>query len=600
MESLQRGLEIVSMLTECMSLRNHVLDLQRFRQVSNQAVNPSEQHAITLDASLVSVSVVKEDDGSLTCSSEDHTIIRDFLRTSVCSGNVETVEALFRTIDTAASAEQPDGRSVSFAIESSEGYGNGPTTSPCRLRMIVDVPSQLSPKATRRPTDTEMVSCATKAERESCMSARSDDCALVNKQQNRCTTLSTTNLINNVYECHNCAFTTVKATLVHYAILAECMEMITCLVNWGADVSTTLMSRVPSKRSFPMEFLVELSSLSLAVHLGLPRMVEQLLSLGESPHHTSLQVSEELQLPCSLCNNGDMDSESACVCRFYGLSCRDNAEKDRDMCLALWSCPCYPPPASSVYSITDRYSNWKLLLPYYRWDTECAELETSVWIHSILPQEFSLCRLKEFLATPCYTEDEIVCKKFFCALLLQRLMIFDISLRWFRSKKEREHTKEEIASMILSLMQHGAEPSGLSALEAENLCNDWLQVKQSELQFRNMTRQPFNFVPQAEGSRGAGHEFPMLANCVDRAGIRQHLPQASSRVLLNITTPDAQAYLSCAPPPAVCRMLLLPGIGPFDKVVKLMVKAGGIPGIQSASDIPHVDGFFPQRTVMPV
>eukprot|EP00117_Sycon_ciliatum_P036620 scpid60760/ scgid27543/ len=567
-----------------LNLKVYVLELSR-QLLSDEDIEHSEQ-TIIKDAGLVKT----DDDGVLTFSSRDHhENIRHLLRKTVCSGNVKKVEELFRTIGTlGAAAEQPSwcSGSVPHDIRNRE---DGPATH--QLHTMVDASPQLSPKSKRRPLDGSVAAKAGKECPDTIANDIGDECAYVNRQPNAArSTLSTKQLVNYVYECP-CAGATVRATLVHYAILAGCMEMLTCLVRWGTDVSTTLKSQAHSKRYAKKSFPLEFSCLSLAVHLGLPRMVEQLLALGQSPHHTSLQINE-VELACSKC--GSWDVMTSCTCQFTDPS---RCAGDGRTCLALWSYPSHPPPATAVFSCTywrpEVLKYEQILIPYYRWDAECAEL--AFWGPDGF--EVEIASYKKLLATPCFTKDELVCKKFVCALMLQRMVL----LQCLDRDPNNEETPEEIqkyVTVIRCLIQHGANPSGLSALEAGKLCHDWLQVKQREMQCRNVRHQPFSFENRGDPvwleRLGDSSAFPVLANCVDaQTMVRPYFPQRYR--YWHIVAEDARTYFSYAVPPAVCRILnwepyFEENGDAYDELVKLLVDQGGIPGIQSTHEIPFAGG----------
>eukprot|EP00117_Sycon_ciliatum_P014392 scpid88720/ scgid14665/ len=208
---------------EHFSLRSHVDRLQRI---------------VTLDASPIVlprtrslVVLVKLDNGCLTCTSEDYGIIREFLRKSVCCGEVKTAEALLRAISgtaagTAASADGPDRRLVAHDVKSDAGH---------LLRIIVGDALQHTANKTGYPVATETFRPVAMAGRERYMGK---------KQPIAPTWAIARSLINDVYRCCHSEVVTAQPTLVHYAILAGSTAMIACLVRWGADVSTTLMSLV--------------------------------------------------------------------------------------------------------------------------------------------------------------------------------------------------------------------------------------------------------------------------------------------------------------------------------------------------------------------
>eukprot|EP00117_Sycon_ciliatum_P022797 scpid66963/ scgid19555/ len=346
----------------------------------------------------------------------------------------------------------------------------------------------------------------------------------------------------------------LQSNLLHCAILLGHVEMVRCLLKWGADATFTPLYGYFSVLFVDGKSVVRrLPLIVTAAILRRSSIIRHLLESGASPH--------------AVWHNFSWDS----------LWVQDAA-----ICEALCQHPAYPPPMRLLCSaIRDGAAqSVKSMLPHCRWDTSCPGRYPADLYHG---PEYAV-----LLDMPCFSDAERTCKSLCCSVALAYLCTE--TLHDELSMQEPSH----IPDVIQRLLQVGTDPAGPSCSAADTLCKDWLVVRNSDSEVALRDGVRVKFMSRDEFlypcSCTAALDFTeLLADCVpERTQLQvQHLlpPVPRLRDLLSVA-----AYFSYGQAPVLSQLVLTESLE--DPVVQLLVKHGGIPGLSTADEIPLVDGYL--------
>eukprot|EP00117_Sycon_ciliatum_P018992 scpid29159/ scgid17362/ len=345
--------------------------------------------------------------------------------------------------------------------------------------------------------------------------------------------------------------------MVHCALLVGSEEMLLCLTKWGADVTQlmNLVSELNVIRALDM-----LTCLSIAVQIRAPALVRALLFCGESPHRR-LSVR---QLKCMSQPHWFWPDNPVDIATFE----------------ALWSCPEFPPPGSLVFrSLATSPSEYgPSLLQHHRWDSDCTLVDIAT-----TSKDYEV--LEAWLDAPCYTPDEVLCKRFFCNLSLMRVCC------------NTTQSPRRLAAIVRLLLQQGIKPTVLLLHEAEELCKRWLLVRRREISRHNDLGECTSSVVSELKVLNRSLLVILLeylagfGQCVNGIPIRRH-PFFDGRLfddldLFNRNSPPFCYWL----PPALVRLKYCEQHRPGDDdVLQLLIRHGGVPGLQSVAEIPMAGG----------
>eukprot|EP00117_Sycon_ciliatum_P017432 scpid49758/ scgid16424/ len=261
----------------------------------------------------------------------------------------------------------------------------------------------------------------------------------------------------------------------------------------------------------------------------------------------------------------------------------EGCRKETDTWEALWGNPRYAPPMLELWVMAmEGEKSMERALPYCRWDASCNSGNFAEYL-CVLP-----AYRRAMLNMPCFTDAERTCKRFCCSLALHNLCIYDYS-----SKNLANTKTSDIVDVAQSLLQVGTEPAGMCSTDAEALCSEWLVLENAEAALRGLEK-PVEFESRSEVFHPEYTQWEpvssyidqLLAPCVGEE-VRQHLEGLCPPRARYLDGQSAAAYLSFGLPPAVDRLLYTRSMQ--DPLVQLLVKHGGIPGISSWDEVPHVD-----------
>ena len=381
------------------------------------------------------------------------------------------------------------------------------------------------------------------------------------------TCTSVAELINS--KCHG-PYRSSSPTLLHCSVLCGYPTTVDCLVRWGADVCKPLNAD-GDLRLYNRQWRYE--PLTISVILKQADIVRQLLEHGATPYWN-------IEYLC----RGDFwvrDGPSN-----YSFCRRRNSA----VLLALCSSPRFPPPfidAARAYQYQDEHAG-RTLRQCCRWNADLSPSTYSMVINCWR-------QWTPLLDTPCYRAEEVTCKMFFCLFALGTVCSATAYSAMARSKPLLRTSysagSQALADAVRSILQQGADPTGGSPRETQELCRDWLQIKLpgSPVLRRSVLSLRWPHISKISIVNGWGRHRrdsvqPFLqsffADCID----------------LNMVCPTSRStFLICdvicyGAPLATVRLLGCQSVD--DEVVKLLVDSGGIPGISSVAEIPYVDGHL--------
>ena len=564
--------------------RMHVLALQSDLLAAQSSY--ASKHIVTLNFSLRTGSAQA---GQILCSKRGFEEICSFVQQLVCSCNTAALDMLFTALDsardhpstssstTAHERQQCESAAGQNSTELEADHGGGDREMDehqarmnlCNIRMEAEVGGRLPEYSSQHTAIGRETAVFCKPVLVMEESVQEDlDVMDFNDPANGYVSLGENTsivaevLVNRVVvESAGSGSGNTALTIVHCAILAGCEGMLQCLVKWGADVSSTLELELANVAQ-------EMSSLCIAYLLKKTGIVRALLRMGESPYHPSLQQCTwgifpfffhpdykwRLSLPNLLCSNA----------------------RNFEMDLTLWSCPRCPPPGPLVLRAltVSNDDNRRKILACRRWDTDSVTIDVSAE-----PYE----ALEDWMDTPCYTADELTCKKFFCAVSLLRIGITKKNESMLGCLAKENHDRS--ADKARLLLQHGANPSGVLYQEFEAVCHHWIDIARREVKSRNSGSRMFHSLERmiSPSFWASNTRTPRLDQCVDSNAIFSN-PQ----FFRSYSIRKGLCVLSFGYPPALDR--LLTRCDPDDDVVRLLVRHGGLPGVRCVEELPFANG----------
>eukprot|EP00117_Sycon_ciliatum_P046432 scpid42456/ scgid33257/ len=347
--------------------------------------------------------------------------------------------------------------------------------------------------------------------------------------------------------------------LLNFAIVCGHVDMVECLLRWGADPFWLAQDSEKMRSPFsariygpPAEQVGETyNALFTAVILREPHIVRTLIR-----HSAERRLVPE---PCFFWYNHHMDH----------LTLFEACSGDVAVLDALCSDPRLPLPIEEAFCAYKTDANQEaaaLLLSHVRWNASCT---TGIKMGETL--SFLDSRIAPVLEAPCYTDVEFTCKKFFCFAAMLRLCSF------YAPPSER---RGQMKCMQILFCQ-GASPSGLPLAKARSLFRKWLNAKRRE-ELHRYVPSPYTFATSGVSSVAEWH---ILAPCVQgivRERILLKLPPCLREPLRASHIPGVFDIF-----PAVLRLVCTRDLN--DDVLQLLIKHGGMPGIGSVAEIPFVD-----------
>eukprot|EP00117_Sycon_ciliatum_P005813 scpid66277/ scgid9608/ len=371
-------------------------------------------------------------------------------------------------------------------------------------------------------------------------------------------------LINS--RCHGPCRMDSHLTLLNCAILCSRAAMVEFLVQCGADVH--IPAAVFSDGSCWLS-----SPLHLAVLTRQPEIVRYLFEQGASPLVPLRQYSCTYITPRPMFCLDLMKTIST-----YSLCQRRNTNEF----LALCSSPRFPPPfleAARAYLYMDEDMG-QLLRRRIRWNVV---FDRTVYV-SVMQHWQQWTSLLEI---PCYTEEEIMAKMYFCLLILRRVCTARLRSGW-SIVHDRPVLKERglltdhvnIVNVVRYLLQQVTDPTGMSSNDVETIQD----IPRDHWRLSSKICVG-NFHKTFTAEPGRDPTIPTL-QCLFGECVDLHLVFPDSSPI--IERGHLPRWICVGAPLATLRLLCCKSVD--DNVFKLLFFADGIPGIRYIRHIPFVDG----------